>query len=63
MRTDRSELWIALDHLRLVEEGDERLVSGRDEHELERVAVERNALQCVYDGLKNGAARNYSDVS
>ena len=58
IRTDSLELRVALDHLGLMEERDERLVCGLDEHELERVAVERDALQGAEDGVEGGAARD-----
>jgi hypothetical protein len=36
---------MVLDDASLVEEGDEGLVGGRNEHELERIAIESDALQ------------------
>ena len=40
----------------LLEEGNERLVGGLDQHELEGVAIESNALQRFEDGVEKSAA-------
>ena len=58
--TDRLELRVRLDDVSLVEERDEGLVSRLDHHELERVAVERDALERLQDGRERGAAGDYS---
>ena len=49
---------MTLDSLGLMEEGDERLVGGLDEHELKGIAVEGNTLQSRDDGAKSGTAGN-----
>ena len=49
-----------LDDLGLMEERDERLVGRRNEHELQRVAIERDALECGYDRTKNGTTSDWS---
>ena len=51
-----------LDDVSLVEERDEGLVSRFDHHELERVAVERDALERLEDGAECGAARNCARI-
>ena len=51
-----------LDHVGLVEERDERLVRRLDDHQLERVAVERDALERLEDGAECGAARNCARI-
>jgi hypothetical protein len=58
--TNGCELGVFRDHLGLVEEGDERLVGGLDEEELQRVAIERDALQRLQDAVEDGASGNYS---
>ena len=50
---------MTVDHLGLVEEGDEGLVRRLDEHELERVTVESDALKGGDHGLQHCATRNY----
>lgn len=47
-----------LDGTSHVEQRDERLVGGLDEHELERVAVESDALQSIEDRGEHGTASN-----
>jgi hypothetical protein len=49
---------VLLDNVRHVEEGDERLVGGLDEEELERVTIEGNALQRSQDRVHHGPAGN-----
>lgn len=39
----------------LMEKGNEWLVGGLNQHELERVAVERNALKRTKDSVEEGA--------
>lgn len=56
--TNGSELGVTLDDLSLVEEGDERLVGGLDEHELKGVAVESDALESTDNGAECGTASN-----
>ncbi len=53
------ELGVRLDDIGLVEERDERLVGGLDDHELERVAVERDALECLQDRAERRPARDF----
>ena len=53
---------MSVDHLGLVEEGDEGLVRGLDEHELERVTVESDALKGGDHRLQHRAARNYNPM-
>jgi hypothetical protein len=50
---------VFFDHLGLVEKGDERLVGGLDKEELQRVAIERDALKGLQDAVENGASGNY----
>lgn len=50
---------MTLDSLSLMEEGDERLVGGLDEHKLKGIAVEGNTLQGRDDRAESGAAGNY----
>ena len=50
---------MTLNDLGLVEEGDEGLVGALDEHELQRVAIESNALEGTDDGAESGTAGNY----
>lgn len=54
--TDGLELGVGVDDTGLVEERDERLVSALDDHQLERVAVECDALERLQDGAHRGAA-------
>ena len=42
----------------LVEERDEGLVGGLDEHELERVAIEGDAFKRAQDGVEESATSN-----
>ena len=56
--TNGGELGVLLDNTGLVEEGDEGLVGGLDEHELEGVIVEGNALESLEDGAQSGSASN-----
>lgn len=49
------ELGIMLGNLHHVEEGDNRLVGGLDEQELEGVSIEGNALQSSEDGVHGSA--------
>lgn len=56
------ELGVLLDNTGLVEEGDEGLVGGLDEHELEGVIVEGNALESLEDGAQSGSASNVADA-
>lgn len=47
--------------LSLVEEGDERLVSGLDDHHLKRVAVKSDTLKSSDDTMGGGSAGNVSN--
>jgi hypothetical protein len=42
-----------------VEEGNEGLVGGLDEEELQRVAIECDALKGLDDGVQDGAASDW----
>lgn len=53
--TDTSQLRVLLDHLKHVEQGDERVVGGLDEEELKRVTVECNTLERVQDRVEDCA--------
>lgn len=53
--TDASELGVVLGDTGLREERNEGLVGGLDEHELEGVAVEGDALEGAQDRVKDGA--------
>lgn len=44
----------------LVEEGDEGLVGGLDQHELERVAIESNAFEGGKDGVQKSAPSDWN---
>jgi len=44
-RTNACDRWVTLDHLRLYEEGDKRLVGGRLNEELQGVAIIGDPLQ------------------
>lgn len=55
---DGRKLLVIIDGLCLVEEGDERLVGGRDKHKLKRVAVEGDALQGAGHRVEKGARRD-----
>lgn len=60
--TDGLELRVGVDDAGLVEERDERLVSALDDHQLERVAVERDALERLQDGAHRCAASDCQRV-
>ena len=49
---------MGVDDTGLVEERDERLVRRLDDHELQRVAVERDALERLQDRAERGTARD-----
>ena len=53
---------MTLNDLSLVEEGDEGLVGALNEHELQRVAIESNALEGANDGAESGTAGNYEKI-
>lgn len=64
-RIDRSmidtyeyEPYGVLFNTRLREEANKRLVGGPDEHELERIAVEEDALEEPQDGMEDSTAGN-----
>lgn len=57
--TDGLELRMQLDHIGLVEERDERLIGGLDDHELERVAVECDALERLQDRAERCSAGDF----
>lgn len=50
-------------NISLVEERDEGLEGGLDEHELEGVIVEGNTLESLKDRAQSGTASNYKKVS
>ena len=56
--TDSLELGVLVDHVGLVEQRDERLVRGLDEHELERIAIESDALESADDSIEGGTTSN-----
>ena len=60
--TDSGKLRVTLDDLGLVEEGDEGLVGSLDEHKLERVAVECDALESTDHGAESGTAGDYDSA-
>lgn len=47
-----------MDDASLTEEGDEGLVGSLDEHELQGVAVERDAFERSKDGVEEGTTGN-----
>lgn len=47
----------------LVEEGDEGLVGGLDQHELKRVAIESNALKGGENSVQESATSDYAEQS
>ena len=47
-----------LDHLGLMEERNEWLVSRLDEHELKRVVIEGDALKSLEDGTQGSTTSN-----
>lgn len=55
LHTDASEFWVFRGDASLMEEGNEWLVCGLDQHKLERVAVERNALKRSKDSVEDRA--------
>lgn len=57
--TDGLELRVQLDHVGLVEERDERLIGRLDDHKLERVAVECDALKGLQDRAERRPARDF----
>jgi len=57
-----SEFGVLLGDSSLVEEGNEWLVGGLNQHELERVAIERNALERSKDRVKNCASSDISNT-
>lgn len=56
--TDGLKLRVFLNNLELVEQRDEWLVSGLNEHKLKGVVVEGNAFQGLEDCVKHGATGN-----
>ena len=56
--TNAGVLGTFLSNTSLGEERDERLVGGLDEHELERVAIEGDALEGAQDGVEDGTTGN-----
>lgn len=58
---DRSQFWVLLDNLGLMEERDEGLVCRLDQHELQGVSIESHALKGRDDGVKSRTACNVSD--
>lgn len=56
--TDGLKLRVFLNNLELVEQRDEWLVSGLNEHKLKGVVVKGNALQGLEDCVKHGATGN-----
>lgn len=56
IRTDTSKFGVLLGHLEHVEQGNERLVGGLDEEELESVTVECNAREGAQDRVEDCAA-------
>ena len=56
------ESGVTLVHLCLLEERNERLIGGRLEEELQRVAIVIDPLQRADDGLEKGTPRDYGDV-
>lgn len=56
--TNAAEFGALLSDTSLGEEGDEGLVGGLNEHELERVAVEGNAFERAQDGVEDSATGN-----
>lgn len=57
--TESLQVGAFLDGAGLVEEGDEGLVGGLDQEELEGVTVEGNAFEGGDDSVHHGAASNY----
>lgn len=50
-----------LDDTSLVEERNEGLIGSLDQHELERVAIESNALERGEDSVQDSATSNWKD--
>lgn len=57
--TNASELGVPLGDTGLLEERDEGLVGGLDQHELQGIAVEGDAFEGAQDGVEHGTASNY----
>lgn len=53
--TDASKFRVRLDELEQVEEGNEGVVGGLDQQELERVTVESNAFERIEDRMEDSA--------
>ena len=56
------EVWLGLRDLGHVEERDDELVGGLDEHDLEWVTIEGYALQSGVDGVHGGATSDYEEI-
>ena len=56
--TNASKFGAVLSNTSLGEEGNERLVGGLDEHELEWVAVEGDALEGAQNGVEDSTTGN-----
>lgn len=55
IHTDARDFRVFRSDASLMEKGNEWLVGGLNQHELERVAVERNALKRTKDSVEEGA--------
>ena len=61
--TDALVLGVLLHNVEHVEEGDEGVVGDLLDEELEGVAIERNALESVEDGVEDGATSDWKAMS